>query len=121
MKSSLLVGLTTDVNVAISAHILAGYMGFESSKDYTNDKGYVYVMSQNNTCGSAGILVRPLKNERLTVGVDLQISRYFFQPSGGSIISGLYKAYTHEGIGVYSSFSFNYKLNNPHPRPRENR
>lgn len=111
-RLSLMAGLTTDLNQAISAYVVAGLSVWQGDKNYENEKGFVYALDFTSGCSDLGLRVRPLKNERLTLGLDGKISSYDITPQG-RMTMGQYVGYSYQKLMASFSFSVNYKLNKP--------
>jgi hypothetical protein len=109
IKTCLNVGFTTNMNQPISIHAVAGIGGLTTTNTYLY-KGYNYDAEIGNVTADVGILVRPSKNERLFVGMDLMFSAYDVYPTDEMEIH-LFEGSSYRGLLLFCNFSINYKLN----------
>lgn len=112
-RLSSMSGITSDLNQAISVHLLAGITAMQGNREYINDKGFLYALGFSSWCADVGMQVRLLKNERLMAGTDIKFSAYSILPEG-TMTMGQYGAYSYEKLMTSFNLSINYKLNNPH-------
>ncbi|MBC7695085.1 MAG: hypothetical protein H7141_06510 [Burkholderiales bacterium] len=109
IKTCLNFGATTNLNNPISFHAVTGIGGLTATQTFQYNN-FVYDAEIGNVTIDLGVLVRPLKNDRFFLGLDMMLTGYDVYPKG-YMTEPIREKNSFRGKVFFFNLSVNYKIN----------
>lgn len=109
IKTCLNFGATTNLNKPLSFHAVTGLGGLTTTQTYRYNN-FDYDAEIGNLTLDIGTLIRPFKNDRLFMGLDLMLTGYDVYPKG-EMSEATREKNSFKGKVFFCNLSVNYKLN----------